>query len=68
MAKEAKTGFVKGGGTPYRNCHLCKSMHGSVCIEPMMIKFSRQPKDRYGAPYVDKGDVCDYFRPMKETK
>lgn len=58
---EAKTGFQKDGGTKDRNCHFCKFMRGSICTQPVMMEFSRQPRDSAGMPYVDKGDVCDYF-------
>lgn len=59
---ESKTGFVKDGGTKNCNCHICRFMKGSVCTEPTMIRFSNQPRDNHNAPYVDKNDVCDYFR------
>lgn len=59
--REAKTGFEKGGGTETRNCHACRSMRGEVCVQPVMARWSRQPRDKDGMPYVERDDICDYF-------
>lgn len=64
---EAKTGFEKNGGTKDRSCHICRYMLGSVCLQPDMERFSRQPKDADGMPYVDRNDVCNFFEPKRSV-
>lgn len=59
---EVETGFRKNGGSERRNCHRCRSMDRLVCVEPVMVEFSSQPRDSNGMPYVDRDDICDFFR------
>ena len=37
-------------------------MKGSVCVGPMMVEWSRQPRNKAGKPFVSPNDVCDYFK------
>lgn len=58
---EYVTEFEKGEGKGPFNCGNCVHMSGSVCVHPVMIALSKQPK-KNGKPVVDKDDCCRYVR------
>lgn len=67
MSGEPVTGFEKAGELGPFNCGNCIHMSDEVCIHPIMVKLSAQPKKDDGVE-VDADDCCSYVRRKGETK
>jgi hypothetical protein len=59
---EASTGFIKGRKRGPYECGNCVHMEGEgICIHPVMIEKSNQPKKGKGVA-VDERDCCRFQR------
>lgn len=59
---EPKTEFEKGDGKGEFQCGNCVHMKGQACVHPVMVEYSRQPRDKDGNPKVDSDDCCQFVR------
>lgn len=59
---EPKTDFEKGDDKGPFQCGNCVHMKGPVCVHPVMVEYSKQPRDKDGYPKVDHDDCCQFVR------
>jgi len=64
---EYETAFVKGDQKGEFNCGNCVHMyssgpHDGACHHPVMVSYSKQPRDDKRFPIVDEDDCCRYVR------
>jgi len=59
---EYETSFVKGDGKGPFECGNCVHMHGEACHHPVMVSYSKQPRDDKRFPIVDEDDCCKFVR------
>ena len=59
---EPETGFIEGKGLGKFNCQNCVHMDGGGCDHPVMVKYSKRPKNLRGLPRVGEYDCCKFQR------
>ena len=59
---ESGTGFEHADGRGPFECGNCIHMDGEVCVHPIMVDLSKEPRDRHNYPIVGKHDCCTYVR------